>query len=86
MVTQLNEDLMQKITFDVWEKTNKFQALATRPNSDIGVEEKEILNQLWEMAQWMQTPNAARFRRHWDSMGISLHAPRGCRPRQVTLQ
>ena len=86
MVTQLNEDLMQKITFDVWEKTHKFQTLASRKTKEIGVEDKQILDQLFSMAQWMQTPSAARCRQHWDLIGIDLHAPKGCRPMTITLQ
>ena len=56
VATELDEDLMDKITFDVWEKTHKFQTLASRKTKEIGVEDKQILDQLWDMAQ----PNGCR--------------------------
>ena len=77
---------MQKITFDAWKKTHKFQTLASRQTNDLGVEDKQFLDQLYTMAEWMQTPNAAHCRRHWDLIGISLHAPKGCNPHTITLQ
>ena len=78
----LEEENLLKLTYDVWEKQNRFNQVANKVQYTL-----LPLNRLATLAEFMYTPNAAQqgLSQKYSHIGLNLHCPKRCRPHNVTL-